>query len=119
MLPPPGGRFRFPPPPGGGGGGGEGEAPGLADGAREGESNSSSVRFADSPSASPAIAPHPNPLPRGERGQEEVPVAQLRVDDLVLVRPGDRVPIDGVVTDGRSSVDEAMISGEPLPCTRT
>ncbi|MDQ3440666.1 MAG: heavy metal translocating P-type ATPase, partial [Planctomycetota bacterium] len=50
---------------------------------------------------------------------EEVPVADLRVNDLVLIRPGDRVPIDGVVTDGRSSVDESMISGEPLPVTRT
>jgi P-type Cu+ transporter len=49
---------------------------------------------------------------------EEVAVADLRVNDLVLVRPGDRVPIDGVVTDGRSSVDESMISGEPLPVTR-
>ncbi|MGB7159812.1 MAG: cation transporter, partial [Tepidisphaeraceae bacterium] len=47
-----------------------------------------------------------------------VPVAALRVGDRVLVRPGDRVPIDGVVTEGRSSVDESMISGEPLPVTR-
>jgi Cu+-exporting ATPase len=50
---------------------------------------------------------------------EEVPVAELRVGDLVLVRPGDRIPIDGVVVEGRSSVDESMISGEPLPVTRT
>jgi Cu+-exporting ATPase len=49
----------------------------------------------------------------------EVPAAELRVRDRVLVRPGDRVPADGVVTDGRSSVDESMITGEPLPATRS
>jgi Cu+-exporting ATPase len=49
---------------------------------------------------------------------EEVPVAELEVGDLVLVRPGDRIPIDGKVTGGRSSVDEAMITGEPLPVLR-
>ncbi len=48
----------------------------------------------------------------------EVPVAELQLGDRVLVRPGDRVPVDGVVVDGRSSVDESMISGEPLPVTR-
>ena len=48
----------------------------------------------------------------------EVPVAELRVGDRVLVRPGDRIPIDGVVTEGRSNVDESMISGEQLPVTR-
>jgi P-type Cu+ transporter len=50
---------------------------------------------------------------------EEVPVSSLAVGDRVLVRPGDRVPIDGVVVEGRSSVDESMISGEPLPVLRT
>jgi Cu+-exporting ATPase len=48
----------------------------------------------------------------------EVPVAQLRVGDRVLVRPGDRVPTDGVVTDGRSSLDESMLTGESLPVPR-
>src|SRR2546428_13829391 len=50
---------------------------------------------------------------------EEVPVGDLEVDDRVLVRPGDRVPIDGVVTEGRSTVNESMITGEPLPVPRT
>jgi heavy metal translocating P-type ATPase len=49
----------------------------------------------------------------------EVPVATLEVGDRVLVRPGDRVPIDGVVTDGQSDVDESMLTGEPLPVSRT
>ena len=51
-------------------------------------------------------------------GTLEVPVSELQVGDRVLVRPGDRVPTDGVVIDGRSSVDESMISGEPLPVLR-
>jgi Cu+-exporting ATPase len=48
----------------------------------------------------------------------EVPVAALLPGDRLLVRPGDRVPGDGVVIEGRSSVDESMITGEPLPVTR-
>lgn len=48
----------------------------------------------------------------------EVPIEQLELNDVVLVRPGDRVPVDGVVVQGRSSVDESMITGEPLPVMR-
>ncbi len=48
----------------------------------------------------------------------EIPVSELHIGDRVLVRPGDRVPIDGIVINGSSSVDESMISGEPLPVTR-
>ena len=49
----------------------------------------------------------------------EVSAAELAPRDRVLVRPGDRIPADGVVLDGRSSVDESMITGEPLPVTRS
>ena len=49
---------------------------------------------------------------------EEVPVAELVVGDRVLVRPGDRVPTDCVVVEGRSSVDESMLTGESLPVLR-
>jgi Cu+-exporting ATPase len=49
---------------------------------------------------------------------DEVPVAKLAIGDRVLVRPGDRIPIDGVVTQGQSSVDESMITGEPIPVVR-
>ncbi len=45
----------------------------------------------------------------------DVPVEQVRVGDLVLVRPGERVPVDGVVVEGHSAVDESMLTGEPLP----
>ena len=45
----------------------------------------------------------------------EVPVAELKIGDLVALRPGDRVPVDGVVTEGDSAVDEAMLTGESVP----
>jgi len=48
----------------------------------------------------------------------QVPVEQVAVGDRVLVRPGDRIPIDGEVIAGRSTVDESMLSGEPLPVLR-
>lgn len=46
---------------------------------------------------------------------EEVELDQVKVGDLLRVRPGDKVPIDGTVAEGRSHVDESMITGEPLP----
>ena len=45
----------------------------------------------------------------------EVPIDQVDVGDLVLVHPGEKIPVDGVVVDGRSSVDESMLTGESLP----
>ena len=50
--------------------------------------------------------------------ETEVPVDEVRVGDIVLVKPGEKIPVDGVVIDGRSSVDESMISGESLPVTK-
>jgi P-type Cu+ transporter len=46
---------------------------------------------------------------------EPVPLADVSVGDVLRVRPGDKVPIDGTVTEGRSSVDESMLTGEPVP----
>jgi Cu+-exporting ATPase len=48
-------------------------------------------------------------------GEREVPVDEVVVGDLVRVRPGDRVPVDGLLIDGTSSVDESMLTGESLP----
>jgi P-type Cu+ transporter len=49
-------------------------------------------------------------------GEElEVSIDDVRVGDIVIVRPGEKIPVDGVVVDGRSSVDESMITGESLP----
>ncbi len=49
----------------------------------------------------------------------EVPVEQVKTGDLLAVRPGERIPVDGVVRKGRSHVDESMITGEPVPPLRT
>jgi heavy metal translocating P-type ATPase len=48
-------------------------------------------------------------------GEHRVPVARVRVGDLVRVRPGEKVPVDGVVVDGASAVDESMLTGESVP----
>ncbi len=55
----------------------------------------------------------------GDDGNDtEVPVEQLKVGDRVRVRPGDKIPIDGIVVDGHSTVDESMITGEPVPVVK-
>ena len=51
--------------------------------------------------------------------EEEVSVADLQLGDLVALRPGDRVPVDGEVLEGASAVDEAMLTGESLPVEKT
>jgi Cu+-exporting ATPase len=51
-------------------------------------------------------------------GDEEVPLDAVNVDDRLRVRPGEKVPVDGVVIDGRSSLDESMVTGESMPVTK-
>jgi Cu+-exporting ATPase len=61
------------------------------------------------------------PSARIERGESEleIPLEQLQLGDIVVVRPGERIPADGVVVSGESSVDESMLTGEPLPVEKT
>ena len=49
----------------------------------------------------------------------EIPVDEVEIGDLVLVHPGEKIPVDGVVVDGHSSVDESMLTGESLPVEKT
>lgn len=65
------------------------------------------------------MAPKTARLIRGDGSEEEIPLEDVQVGDRLRVRPGDKVPVDGQVTDGRSSVDESMISGEPVPVEKT
>jgi Cu+-exporting ATPase len=51
-------------------------------------------------------------------GEADVALAEVRIGDRLRVRPGERVPVDGVVTEGGSAVDESMLTGEPLPVSK-
>lgn len=61
------------------------------------------------------LQPNTARLVEADGTEREVPIAQLRPGNRVGVRPGERIPVDGVLIEGASYVDESMISGEPLP----
>ncbi|MCU1385587.1 MAG: copper-transporting ATPase [Acidobacteria bacterium] len=54
----------------------------------------------------------------GDGSDTDVPLSEVKVGDVCRVRPGEKVPVDGVVVDGRSAVDESMVSGEPIPAEK-
>ena len=55
---------------------------------------------------------------RSDGSEEDIPLSNVHVGDLLRVRPGEKVPVDGVVVDGSSSVDESMLTGEPMPVSK-
>jgi len=55
----------------------------------------------------------------GDGTERDVPISEIHIGDRLRVRPGEKVPVDGVVVDGASSVDESMLTGEPLPVEKT
>jgi P-type Cu+ transporter len=61
------------------------------------------------------LAPKTARLVRADGIEEDIPLAQLHLGDVLRVRPGEKVPADGTVIEGHSAVDESMISGEPIP----
>src|SRR5438067_8595438 len=50
--------------------------------------------------------------------EEEIPVDAIQKGDLLRVRPGEKVPVDGVIVEGQSNIDESMITGEPMPLSK-
>ena len=62
----------------------------------------------------------PNTAVKVVDGEEKkVSIHEIEIGDILRVKPGDKIPVDGVITDGQTSVDESMISGEPLPVSKT
>jgi Cu+-exporting ATPase len=61
------------------------------------------------------LAPKSARVVRADGNEDDIPIDHVRVGDIVRVRPGEKVPVDGTVTDGVSAIDESMVSGEPIP----
>ena len=64
------------------------------------------------------LAPHTALRVKADGNEEEIQLDQVQVGDLLRVKPGGKIPVDGDITDGHSNIDESMISGEPLPITK-
>jgi len=77
----------------------------------------SKVRTSDAIRQLMALAPEEATLLVNEE-QKKIPVAEIEVGDILLVKPGERIPVDGSVVKGRSSVDESMLTGESLPVSK-
>ena len=65
------------------------------------------------------LTPKTARLVRPDGGEEEIPLAQARVGDCLRARPGESIPVDGEVVEGRSAVDESMLSGESIPVEKS
>jgi Cu+-exporting ATPase len=65
------------------------------------------------------LAPSTATRVRADGSDEEIPLEEVRVGDRLRVRPGERVPVDGIVREGASAVDESMLTGEPIPVEKT
>ena len=62
----------------------------------------------------------PNKAVRVENREEiEVSIDEIELGDILKVKPGDKIPVDGVITEGETSIDESMITGEPIPVNKS
>jgi Cu+-exporting ATPase len=65
------------------------------------------------------LAPKTARIIRDDGAEEDIPLDRVQPGDRLRVRPGEKAPVDGVVVEGRSSVDESMVTGEPIPVEKT
>ncbi len=65
------------------------------------------------------LAPNIARIVHKDGTEEDIPLEQVNVNDVLRVRPGEKIPVDGTVTDGRSYVDESMVTGEPIPVEKS
>lgn len=65
------------------------------------------------------LSPKTARLIRHDGGEEDIPLDRVKPGDLLRIRPGEKVPVDGVVLEGATAVDESMITGEPIPVEKT
>lgn len=65
------------------------------------------------------LAPNTARIVREDGSEEDVPLDQVHPGDVLRIRPGEKVPVDGITIDGTSNVDESMVTGEPVPVGKT
>jgi Cu+-exporting ATPase len=65
------------------------------------------------------LAPKTARIVRNDGTEEDIPLDQVQSGDTLRIRPGEKVPVDGTVTDGESNVDESMVTGEPVPVAKS
>jgi len=65
------------------------------------------------------LAPNTARIVRDDGSEEDIPLEHVQQGDILRVRPGEKVPVDGIVQDGESNVDESMVTGEPIPVEKT
>ena len=65
------------------------------------------------------LAPKTARIVRADGSEEDIPMEHVKVGDMLRVRPGEKIPVDGTVVEGESNVDESMVTGEPLPVEKS
>jgi Cu+-exporting ATPase len=65
------------------------------------------------------LAPKTARLVRADGQEEDIPMERVKPGDVLRIRPGEKVPVDGTVIEGESSVDESMVTGEPIPVSKS
>src|SRR5205807_2504553 len=64
------------------------------------------------------LAPKTARIIRADGSEEDIPLEHVKPGDKLRVRPGEKIPVDGVVIEGSSNIDESMVTGEPIPVAK-